>query len=156
MSDKWETRFDELKHFQREKGHCRVPAHSTKLGRWVERQRTLYRLGKIDSERIERLETIGFEWRLQQQAAPRNPVSTKAFDENFEEMVKKVSSFAQQQGHCRIPQNYEKDPALGNWVKNRRSEKKKGTLDKNKEERLSQIGFVWEVKGRRGRKDEKK
>lgn len=148
--------FDELKQFKRDKGHCRVPAHTSKLGRWVERQRTLYRVGKIDSEKIERLESVGFQWKLQKQAKPRNPVSTKAFDEKFDEMEKKVISFAQKEGHCRIPQNYKEDPALGSWVKNRRSERKRGTLDKKKEDRLSKIGFVWEVTGGRGPKSEKK
>ena len=61
---------------------------------------------------------------------------------------KKVLSFVQKEGHCRIPQNYEEDASLGNWVKNRRSEKKKGTLDKKKVERFKKSNWVF-VGGKR-------
>jgi hypothetical protein len=70
-------------------------------------------------------------------------VSRETFDERFEELAKKVVAFVQKEGHCRIPQNYEEEASLGNWVK---SEKKKGTLDKKKR------SFLWQVKGRHDRK----
>lgn len=57
-------------------------------------------------------------------------VSTEAFDDSLNIMLLKVVAFRDREGHCRIPQRYEKDPELGVWVKNRRSEKGKGTLIK--------------------------
>jgi hypothetical protein len=140
----WETRFEELLTYKKDhEGSCRVPAHRDKLGRWVERQRSMHRLGKLDPDKIERLESIGFEWKLQYRREPRNAVSTEDFDESFNIMLKRVVAFVERKGHCRNPQHYKEDPELGHWVKNRRSEKSRGTLLKEREERLNDVGFVW-------------
>ena len=34
--------------------------------------------------------------------------------------------------------------ALGRWVTSQRADKKAGTIDKNNEQRLTAIGFVWD------------
>ena len=34
--------------------------------------------------------------------------------------------------------------ALGRWVTSQRADKKTGTIDKNNEQRLTAIGFVWD------------
>lgn len=67
-------------------------------------------------------------------------------DDRFDEMIDKVRQFRDKEGHCRIPQDYEKDPVLGRWVKNRRSEQARGCLSKERKHRLDEIGFEWEVK----------
>jgi hypothetical protein len=77
-------------------------------------------------------ESIGFEWKLQCQKEPRNAVSTQAFDERFDRMLLEVVAFKERECHCRIPQHYEKDPKLGVWAKNRRSEKERDYRKKRK------------------------
>lgn len=146
MSACWETRYKELQTYKKEHGSCRVPAHRDKLGRWVERQRTNYRMGKLDAEKIEKLDRIGFEWKLQSQRKPCYPVCSEFHDEAFKRMLEKVKAFVKKEGHCRIPQRYPADPQLGRWVKNRRSEKKHGTLDKDREKSLNEVGFEWQPK----------
>lgn len=42
---------------------------------------------------------------------------------------------------------YEKDRALGNWVKKQRQMNNLGTLNKEREAKLYKIGFVWSVRG---------
>ena len=63
----WERMFELLTNFKKQNGHCRVPAKYEKtkgLGMWVVNQRVLYRKGKISSDRIARLEALGFEWKV--------------------------------------------------------------------------------------------
>lgn len=70
----WNERFDELKEFKARVGHCNVPslfADNPQLATWVKCQRRQYKLFKnerkaanITSQRITKLEEIGFEWQL--------------------------------------------------------------------------------------------
>ena len=79
-SGKWEDKFNCLRAFQREHGHCRVPksfmVESVKLGIWVHAQRQHYHNFMIDKtsalisdERIAQLNAIGFEWKVINTAA---------------------------------------------------------------------------------------
>ena len=73
INAKWDTKFNELVAYKdAHGGSCNVPnryAENPQLGRWVDHQRTQYKKFQQDSattsmtqERIERLESIGFEW----------------------------------------------------------------------------------------------
>lgn len=153
MKKSWNVRFEELKAFRESQGHCRVRVRSGALGGWVDRQRAKYRKGNLEEDKILKLESIGFQWKLQYQRKPLNPVATDASDESFARMFEKVKAFKVRTGHCRIPQHYKDDAELGIWVKNRRMEKKKGTLREDRVEKLNSVGFVWEVKKRQKIKD---
>ena len=137
MREDWKIRFEELKAFRDSEGHCRVPVCSGALGGWIDRQRVKCRKGVVEKDKVFMLESIGFQWKLQNQRKPRNPVSTDTSDESFGRMLEKVKAFVERNGHCRIPQHYKEDPALGVWVKNRRMEKRKGTLRKTRVEKLN-------------------
>ena len=67
--------FKALEDFKQENGHCDVRVRSKQnpsgsLGRWVEKQRSQYHLksegkaSKITDEQINKLESIGFKWRV--------------------------------------------------------------------------------------------
>jgi hypothetical protein len=94
----WEERFEELKEFQREHGHTRVPRsykQNIALGEWVHSQRTRYRKKNpilMKSDRLPKLQAIGFEFIL---------VSgqTKSWDERFEQLVE----FHRTHGHTHVP-----------------------------------------------------
>ena len=67
----WNKRMQELRDYKKQHGHTNVPRHCSanpKLGRWVDTQRTSYRLQKLrkpsplTQERIDVLNEIGFEW----------------------------------------------------------------------------------------------
>jgi hypothetical protein len=64
--DKWEKNFATLKRFKSREGHCRVPREHEeggfKLGTWVVNQRN--RKSALSAERKQRLNAIGFVWRL--------------------------------------------------------------------------------------------
>ena len=61
----WDTRFTELRQFQREHDHCNVPATyrlNRPLGYWVATQRKTHRNGTLKPEREEALTNLGFEF----------------------------------------------------------------------------------------------
>ncbi len=61
----WERMIEQLVEFKAIHGHCSVPqkgGKNKKLGRWVNTQRTHFKLGKIRPERAKQLDEIGFVW----------------------------------------------------------------------------------------------
>ena len=64
----WDKIFQELCEFNAEHGHCDVQCRNGTLGRWVGYQRERYAaLGEATNmmdAKIEKLESIGFKWKL--------------------------------------------------------------------------------------------
>lgn len=78
--DPWERHYEQLKVFQKENGHCRVPlrySESRELNRWVSHQKLAYRhvtdaqkrgeaipsgFSWLTEERMDRLNALGFRW----------------------------------------------------------------------------------------------
>ena len=63
----WEQKFQELKQYKKEHGHCNVPClwkGNPSLGSWVSHQRKLYKKKKLMKETIQRFDEIGFRWSL--------------------------------------------------------------------------------------------
>jgi ribosomal protein L7Ae-like RNA K-turn-binding protein len=65
-SARWDETCALLKQFKKREGHCNVPQSHTEdeanLGKWVNNQRQLKTKEKLDSDRLKRLEEIGFKW----------------------------------------------------------------------------------------------
>src|ERR1700674_864158 len=58
----WEPRFEQLKAYRRQQGHCQVSSRSKEypsLGNWVNYQRVLHRSGRLRAEDKRRLDQIG-------------------------------------------------------------------------------------------------
>lgn len=148
----WETRYEQLVHFQKGFGHCRVSRlykPSPDLAYWVSRMRIIYK--KIQKEkaqgrknqhymltddRIALLESIGFEWVVRKN-------KPKAWEQRFEEL----KEFKQEFGHCRVPRAYEKDPSLGEWCHGQRKDyaNKAPIMMEERVHKLNAIGFEWHV-----------
>ncbi len=101
----WEEQYFALKGYQRENGHCRVPARykaNPKLGRWVMTQRRQFTLlmqgypSALTAERIQKLETVGFTWSIR-------PEPVKTWNRKFHELKVYKNTF----GNCMVPQRYQ-------------------------------------------------
>ena len=134
----WEERYDELKGYMAEHGHCNVPllGHGP-LGNWVGTQRAVYKKGNLSSERIQRLDDIGFDW-------ARRPTT---WDERYNEL----KGYLAEHGNCNVPLGH---GPLGVWVKNQRRVRKKGSLPAERVQRLDDIGFKWAVARGAARKED--
>jgi len=95
-----------------------------KLASWVSTQR--FRC--TDKDRIDLLNEIGFEWRLQQ-------------NDDWIVMYERLVAYKQKHNTTRVPRQYKEDPKLGNWVDRQRYKCK----DKNRIDLLNEIGFAWKV-----------
>jgi len=68
----WDKRFEQLKEYKGQNGHCNVPPRDKsypQLATWVQSQRRVYnktKRGKLSPERINLLQGIGFKWVLGQ------------------------------------------------------------------------------------------
>jgi len=112
------------------KGYKTQDGHS--LSNWVGTQRKEYKKGKLDAERIQRLEELGFVW--------------DPFAENFENYFAALVKYKEEFGHLRVaaPHKTHDGLALGAWVGSLRQNYKQGKLDAERIRRLDEIGFLWE------------
>jgi hypothetical protein len=128
----WEQMFKALFQYKNKHGHCNVPSPNSEnpqLGAWVNAQRLTKRKGELNEEPIEQLNQIGFAW---------NP-----YEEFWEEMFTALIEYKQIHGNCKVPNQYEKNPQLGQWVQHQRQAKKKGELSEGRIESLNNLGFLW-------------
>ena len=161
QADQWSEKFQELCDFIQTHGHCHVPrdytndssssnhtATSTKsqLSRWLKRQRYQYKLkmeGKsstMTNDRIKALEALpGFVW--------NSHIAT------WEERLGELMSFQKSNGHCNVPSIYEDNQKLATWVKCQRRQYKlyqagspRSNMTVERIQRLSSMGFVWEIR----------
>ena len=134
----WWKQFRKLEEYKQEHGDCNVPQHykaNLKLGGWVNNQRQFYKNNKLESERIEALEDIGFEW--------TRPTGARPDDANWWKQCRKLEEYKQEHGDCNVPQHYKANPQLGSWVKSQRQFYKNNKLESERTEALEGIGFEW-------------
>lgn len=90
---------------------------------------------KIDLARIQKLESIGFEWDPQRA--------------QWNTMYDKLKAFHGTHGHCKVPKGYSIDLELANWVRNQRLEYanmergKKSRMTEDRLKLLNDLGFTW-------------
>ena len=64
IEQKWDQNFKELKLYFQKNGHTSVPRGEGLLGNWCHNQRTIFNTGKLNQERIDLLNNIGFKWKI--------------------------------------------------------------------------------------------
>ena len=142
----WSVRFRQLLEFKAQFGNCLVPnkySATPKLGQWVSTQRTNYKMyqeGKpshMTAERIQELESVGFEWE------PNH----NAWSLRFRQLREFKSEF----GHCVVPNKYSATPKLAHWVVTQRStyrlyqDGKPSRMTAERIQELESVGFEWET-----------
>ena len=151
--------FDEglrhLKNYISKNGSSKVPyTYKTEdnitLGKWVSRQRELYHAGRLSSDRIVKLDEVGFIWEVDHKNAQR-----EGSDASFEEFFKRLKEYKKTYGDCDVPQTYicRDGYRLGAAVNKKRVRPERMTEEQIK--RLDSIGFLfrskyakpWNIKG---------
>mmetsp|Transcript_26444 Transcript_26444/g.29250 ORF Transcript_26444/g.29250 Transcript_26444/m.29250 type:complete len:591 (+) Transcript_26444:437-2209(+) len=134
-SEQQENNIRLLLQFRERKGHLNVPhihvEEGVKLGQWLAEKRSQRGKGKLDKNLEKRLEDAGIVW--------------KVYSERWEDNYRLFVKFQEREGHSNITKNHiEDDMKLGLWLLKQRHEKKTGKLDSNREERLEEVGMVWD------------
>ena len=133
-SDQWLIGFDALLSFYRRQGHCRVPddhiESNFQLGGWVGRQRQ--RMQELSPDILAKLNEIGFIWEPH----------ISQWETGFQSLLK----FKEREGHCLVPSDFfQNDFQLGEWTVTQRLKKNKSILPIEREDRLNEIGFIWDT-----------
>ncbi len=143
---RWERRFRELVGFRRRRGHFVVPHRgpAAALACWVNNQRQRFRRGRLASERVRRLRSVGFPFHMSLRAALAT-ANQPGWDENF----RALAAFHREHGHFVVPQRAATRP-LSQWMSVQRMRFRQGRLAANRLERLQSIGFplkllLWEA-----------
>ena len=159
--------FDEmiikLQEYRKLNGHCRVPIRfkdDRRLGKWVQKLREkrteLSKKGEefesprknnkltsrtLTKERVQRLDDLGFEWRVK--TTPQ-----VSWDIRFRELIE----FYQTYGKWPSRKN---DGSIGVWAHNQRNHytKKDKHFMTEKYAKLDEIGFDWDPVGKRGARE---
>eukprot|EP00816_Leptocylindrus_hargravesii_P003939 CAMPEP_0196825058 /NCGR_PEP_ID=MMETSP1362-20130617/92836_1 /TAXON_ID=163516 /ORGANISM="Leptocylindrus danicus, Strain CCMP1856" /LENGTH=227 /DNA_ID=CAMNT_0042205429 /DNA_START=275 /DNA_END=958 /DNA_ORIENTATION=+ len=141
----WDTRFHELEAYKAKHGHYNVPVKSGELGEWVRQQRKQHRFSKegksssMTDERVQKLESIGFQWSMRGDKTPEN-----MWDTRFHEL----EAYKAKHGHSNVPFRLGK---LGRWASMQRrqhrlfKEGKSSHMTDERVQRLESIGFRWSV-----------
>jgi hypothetical protein len=66
-------------------------------------------------------------------------------DKQWNKQYENLVEFKRNNGHCLIPQGYEKDVSLGMWVNTQRQFQSKNKLRLDRKVLLDELGFVWKV-----------
>jgi len=116
------------------------------LGRWVNRQRSLYHSGKLRKDRQLALEKVGLKWSMQ---------VSNSWDTMFEALKVyiddcKANKGGKWDGNVVATYKTDDDPplSLGRWVNRVRSAHARNTLKKEQFERLNALGLKWSVYNR--------
>jgi hypothetical protein len=98
-------------------------------------------------------DSSGIDWfsleAIQHQSKPRTRISSEFSDDAFYKMVQRVVDYVEAEGHGWIPATLKDDRELGIWAKNRRSERNRGKLKKEREDALEKAGFIWKFGDKR-------
>lgn len=136
LEEQWMANYNALKKFCAENGGISsVRRDDILYGNWLTRQRTARRNGKLSPEHERLLDELGIDWE------PNNAVE-RAWNEKFNMLLE----YEKEHGTLDVPQS---EGALGTWVAKQRQLKKKGKLPAEREQRLNEIGFIWESPNRR-------
>jgi len=124
-----------LLEYKAQHGSTVVPQRYDKnpqLGHWVGTQRRMHSKKQLSSNRVLRLESIGFVWCAQ-----------GLIEANWESMFQLLLEYKAQHGNTLVPRRYVKNPRLGIWVQVQRRSHRQKKLLSNRFLRLECIGFVW-------------
>lgn len=139
FDEAWNGMYDQLVDCKQTYGHTSVmygdPDYKS-LGEWVVRQRNNAKgvcgVAKLSNERKNKLNALGFVW------DKREDKWYRSFD--------RLVEYKQEHGDTNVPDKYELDQKLANWVKVQRARvrgTKPGGLKPERKALLDELNFTW-------------
>jgi hypothetical protein len=136
LEEKFEKGFKETLLYKEKTGNPNAPkGYKTNegylLGSWQSNLMHNYKKGNLSSDRIKRLEDIGFTW--------------ERLEEQFEKGFQETLLYKESSGNPNASQRFKTDEGftLGTWQSSLRGNYKKGNISAERIKRLEEIGFKW-------------
>ncbi len=139
LDPRWTRSLGTLLEFRRRFGHCRVPAtwpENINLGRWVVKTRRLKNTGRLNAEKVRRLNEAGFVWDAMAAHQAKH-------DARWSAWLARLHAFHQRHGHWRVPTEQRRFHRLRVWMDNQRISYHRGWLTAERIRRLQAIKFPW-------------
>jgi hypothetical protein len=132
--DSWQQGYAELEKYLDENGHLNLPhkhvtANGFRLWQWTQRQRVLYRTGKLSTERSARLTELGL------QMSP--------LVEEWERAFSVTAALVREQGHAAFARDIEACDGVRPWrfIQSMRNQYRDGTMAPERAARLLEAGI---------------
>ncbi|WP_193771378.1 helicase associated domain-containing protein, partial [Candidatus Magnetaquicoccus inordinatus] len=130
----WEEKWCQLQAYSVRYGHADVPAgwpENPSLAEWVQQQRREFGKGRLAAQAVQRLQELDFVW---------DPELVR-----WEGMFEQFLLFYKQYGHGQVPEICTDYPDLAQWAKEQRQDLARGKLAIERQVRLSEWGFCWDL-----------
>lgn len=138
--EQWEKQAFWLAEFFKLHGRWPLAAENhpkkNRLGQWANRQRDLHDRGDLDSDRSKLLTSLGFAW-------GKPDARQSHWDEQLSHLLDYRRKFPKNWPFAR--QDFPKGNRLGLWVWRQRQAAAYGRLSKRRKERLTKLGFPFEL-----------
>ncbi|MFG1849632.1 DEAD/DEAH box helicase [Micromonospora carbonacea] len=133
----WMVGYGALRDFHTDHGHTRVPTghlrHGVRLDRWVFRQRADHKAGRLDQDRVDHLNALGFHWE------PREGIWARG--------LTYARRFHAEHGHLHVPHGHVLDGFdLYTWLWQQRAARRAGTLPTDRVADLESLGIDWSIR----------
>ncbi|MDB5264249.1 MAG: hypothetical protein JWQ14_3532 [Adhaeribacter sp.] len=135
QADFWGQRYGQLVLFYQQHGHAHLPAADEKyeaLNAWLFRQ--LQGKKYLSESQFSRLDALAVDWDI---------ITSR--DQRWEQMYGRLKEFKETFDHCQVPQNWEPDKSLANWVRVQRRLHATAKLNPKRANRLHALNFIWHV-----------
>ena len=147
LSASWELMYSHAVDYYKQHGNLDIvfnykTADGYSLGAWIQTQRSIRAgtmLGKLDEERIQKLDAIGMHW-------------GPAYDYRWERNYQACVQYKEKNGNLNIPTQYitEDGIALGSWISRlrcyHRDKKYNSYYTRERDKRMDELGMLWDIK----------
>jgi len=130
LEDSWNEMLQQLMKYKEEHGDTLVPAKypdNLQLGIWVYSQRQNRKKNSLASERVDKLNEIGFVW--------------EPLEAAWQSKYNKLNTFYKRYGHTKIPMGGDGDEELYYWCMRQRHSKSTCSLPRHRNDQLKRINF---------------
>ena len=110
----------------------RIYKEDLQLGQWLIRQRKYHKNETLLKHRMDRLNSIGFVWEIN--------------NTQWMKMYQRLIAYKKQHKTTSVPRHYNEDQQLGSWVDIQRQRYKSNKLSIERINYLESIGFVWKIR----------
>ena len=131
----WEERYRELSTYRSTWGTADAPLGDP-LGRWCRTQRQAHAEGRLDAERVAKLDALEFSWKNPTELTPDE------LEAIWDQNVESLRAYVLEHGDGQIPKKYKLNPRLGGWVA---AVRRRGpdALPAERRASLENAGFEW-------------
>lgn len=146
----WSNRLEELRSYVLKHGTIVIATKDSKgrsLNDWVMHQRALNKNGLLPKEKVAALDALGFIWNpSRKRPGSPNPSHVPApTSQSWPEMYTMLKGYFQRFGNCDVPEEWEANPSLAQWVQEQRTTRRLQRLTVDQERKLNDLGFSWAI-----------